>query len=425
MFTTLSMLAPWRLRVNTKTDRGSTPMMTSNERRILTLLAIASIPFAYVNTLFTQTVSFVADDFGRSDTDIGFGAAVVRWGVIIVPPIALLADRIGRRRVLVLSSWAAPLAAAVGALAPNYEWLVASQTIARPLALVINVMIIVMLTEEMSSESRARSLGYVAIASSLGAGAAVGALPLADLAESGWRFLYVGSLVWLPVAFVLQRKVPETARFARVHAKPNAAAVARISGSRFTTQVACAFLTSVFIGSASVYLVNYLRDVRNYDAFGVSLFTIGTAVPASVGLIVGGRLADHSGRRLVGASSLALGVLLVALSYATSGAAMWLAEIGGGLCLGIAYPALGVYRGEMFPTAHRGGGAATVTASNLIGGSVGLIVAGRLLDAGWSYGRVMGSLALAPLVVAVVVLMSFPETAHRELEEISPDDAGA
>ena len=37
----------------------------------------------------------------------------------------------------------------------------------------------------------------------------------------------------------------------------------------------------------------------------------------------------------------------------------------------------------------------------------------------------MGSLALAPLVVAVVVLMSFPETAHRELEEISPDDAGA
>jgi len=399
--------------------------MTSGERRILALLALASIPFAYVNTLFTQTVSFVADDFGRSDTDIGLGAAVVRWGVIIVPPIALLADRIGRRRVLVLSSWAAPLTAAVGALAPNYEWLVASQTIARPLALVINVMVIVMLTEEMSSESRARSLGYVAIVSSLGAGAAVAALPLADLAASGWRFIYVGSLVWLPVALVLQRKVAETARFKRVHDTPDAARVARISGARFTTQVVCAFLTSVFVGSASVYLVNYLRDVRSYDALGVSLFTIGTAVPASIGLIIGGRLADNSGRRLVGAASLAAGVLLVALSYTTGGAAMWLAEIAGGLCLGVAYPALGVYRGEMFPTAHRGGGAATVTASNLIGGSVGLVVAGRLLDAGWSYGQVMGLLAIAPLVVAIIVLVSFPETAHRELEEISPDDAGA
>ena len=392
---------------------------------MLTLMAVASIPFAYVNTLFTQTVSFVADDFGRSDSDIGFGAAVVRWGVIIVPPLALLADRIGRRRVLVAASWAAPLTAAVGAVAPNYEWLVASQALARPLALVINVMIIVMLTEEMSSESRARSLGYVAIVSSLGAGVAVGALPLADLAQSGWRLLYVGSLIWLPVALILQRKVPETARFMRVHARADAAKVARISGARFTTQVVSAFLTSVFVGSASVYLVNYLRDVRDYDALAVSLFTIGTAVPASIGLIVGGRLADHSGRRLVGAASLAVGVVLVACSFATGGAAMWLAEIAGGMCLGIAYPALGVYRGEMFPTAHRGGGAATVTASNLIGGSVGLIVAGRLLDAGWTYGRVMAVLALAPLLVAVMVLISFPETAHRELEEISPDDDDA
>ncbi|MFM7306736.1 MAG: MFS transporter, partial [Actinomycetota bacterium] len=104
---------------------------------------------------------------------------------------------------------------------------------------------------------------------------------------------------------------------------------------------------------------------------------------------------------------------------------MWLAEMLGGICLGIAYPALGVYRGEMFPTAHRGGGAATVTASNLIGGSAGLIVAGQLLDSGWSYGRVMATLAIAPLIVSVIVLVSFPETAHRELEEISPDDGGA
>jgi MFS family permease len=391
------------------------------ERRILLLLALASIPFAYVNTLFTQTVSFAADDFGRSDADIGFGAAVVRWGVLIVPPVALLADRVGRRAVLVTAAWAAPLLAALGALATSYEWLVASQAVARPLALVMNVMILVILTEEMSSESRAKSLGFVAIASSVGAGAAVAALPLADLAASAWRLLYVFSLAWLPVAYVLQRNVPETARFVRVQAITGTVTTARISRSRFATQVIAAFLTSVFVGTASVYLVNYLRDVRNYDALGVSLFTIGTALPAGAGLIIG----DRRGRRLMGAISLAVGTLLVAASYATSGATMWVAEMVGGICLGIAYPALGVYRGEMFPTAYRGGGAATVTASNLIGGSVGLILAGQLLDAGWSYARVMGTLALAPLIVSVLVVTSFPETAHRELEEISPDDDGA
>ncbi|MFM7047102.1 MAG: MFS transporter [Actinomycetota bacterium] len=395
-------------------------MTRTGERRTLALLALASIPFAFVNTLFTQTVSFAADEFGRSDSDIGFGAAVVRWGVIVVPPIALLADRAGRRTVLVATAWAAPILAALGAVAPSYEWLVASQVIARPLALVMNVMILVMLAEEMSRESRAKSVGYVAIASSVGSGAAVVALPLADVFESGWRLLYALSLAWLPVAFVLQRQLRETGRFLRVQSMPDASA-ARVSRSRLTTQIAAAFLTSIFVGAASVYLVNYLRDVRNYDAVGVSMFTIVTALPAGLGILLGGRIADVRGRRVMGAVTLACGTALVATSFAISGAAMWIVEIIGGVLLGMAFPALGVYRGEMFPTARRGTGAATVTASNLIGGSVGLIAAGNLLDSGWSYARVMGTLAIAPILVALLVIVSFPETAHRELEDITPD----
>jgi MFS family permease len=394
---------------------------TTGERRTLLLLALASLPFAFVNTLFTQTVSFAADDFSRTDADIGFGAAVVRWGVLIVPPLAMLADRAGRRKVVVAMLWLAPLLATLGAIAPSYEWLVATQFVARPVALVINVMILVILTEEMSPEHRARSIGYVAIASSLGAGTAVVALPLADLAPYGWRFVYALSLMWLPVAFIVQRSLRETARFVRVQAAKTAIHASRISRSRLMVQIVAGFFTSVFIGAASVYLVNYLRDVRDFDAAGVSIFTVVTAFPAGLGVLIGGRIADTRGRRIIGAVSLTIGVVLVATMFATSGPAMWGAEMLGGICLGIAYPALGVYRGEMFPTTRRGGGAAMVTASNLIGGSVGLITAGQLLDAGWSYGRVMGVLALAPIGVSLLVLVKFPETVHRELEEISPD----
>ena len=397
------------------------------------LLALASVPFAFVNTLFTQTVSFAADDFGRSDSQIGLGAAVVRWGVLIVPPIALAADRVGRRRVLVAAAWAAPLVAALGALVPNFEWLVATQVVARPLALVINVMILVVLTEEMSRESRARSVGLVAFASSIGAGVAVAALPLADATPEGWRFVYALSLGFLPVAFVLQRNLRETSRFERARAASDpavgnatgSAVAAGMSRTRLASQLAAAFFTSVFIASASVYLVNYLRDVRDFDALGVSVFTIVTATPAGIGLIVGGRIADERGRRAVGALALSAGSIFVVVSYSTAGIAMWLAEIAGGILLGVSYPALAVYRGEMFPTARRGTGAATVTAGGLIGGSIGLIAAGRLLDSGWSYSAVMGLLALGPIAVALLVVIAFPETAHRELEEISPDAGGA
>lgn len=396
-------------------------MPINGERRVLWLLALASIPFAFVNTLFTQTVSFAADDFGRTDSAIGFGAAIVRWGVIIVPPVALFADRIGRRTVLVIAAWAAPLVAASGAFAPNYEWLVVSQALARPFALVINVMILVILTEEMSRETRAQSVGLVAMASSLGAGVAVAALPLADTSDAGWRWVYVLSLLWLPVAFVLQRQLHETKRFVTAQTITEDVAVARVSRSRLMTQIVAAFLISMFIASASVYFVNYLRDEHNYDALMVSVFTIVTAMPAGLGLIIGGRVADQRGRRLVGAFSLAIGTLLVVVAFSTAGPTMWISQIIGGFFLGISYPALGVYRGEMFPTAHRSAGAATVTACGLIGGSLGLIAAGQLLARGWSYGEVMAALALAPLLVMVIVLTKFPETVHRELEDITPD----
>ena len=396
-------------------------MPLKGEHRVLWLLALASIPFAFVNTLFTQTVSFAADDFGRTDSAIGVGAAITRWGVIIVPPIALFADRIGRRTMLVAAAWAAPLSAASGAVAPNFEWLVVSQSLARPLALVINVLILVILTEEMSRETRARSVGLVAIASSVGAGVAVAALPLADTSDAGWRWLYLLSLIWLPVAFVLQRQLRETQRFTRVHTFTDSMPVARVSRSRLFTQIAAAFLISVFIASASVYFVNYLRDERNYNALMVSIFTIVTAMPAGLGLIIGGRIADRRGRRQVGAFSLAIGTLLVVVAFATAGPAMWISQLVGGFFLGISFPALGVYRGEMFPTAHRSAGAATVTACGLIGGSLGLIAAGQLLARGWSYGEVMATLALAPILVMVLVLTKFPETVHRELEDITPD----
>lgn len=413
-------------------------MRGGGERKVLALLALASVPFAFVNTLFTQTVSFAADDFERSDSQIGLGAAIVRWGVLIVPPIALAADRIGRRRVLVAAAWAAPLIAALGALVPNFEWLVATQVVARPLALVINVMILVVLTEEMSRESRARSVGLVAIASSVGAGVAVAALPLADATPEGWRYVYALSLAFLPVAYVLQRNLRETGRFVLAHSNDpavdnatsppvvtGAVFTARMSRTRLASQLAAAFFTSVFVAAASVYLVNYLRDVRDFDALGVSIFTIVTATPAGIGLIIGGRIADERGRRVVGALALAAGSIFVVVSYSTAGIAMWLAEIVGGILLGVSYPALAVYRGEMFPTARRGTGAATVTAGGLIGGSIGLIAAGRLLDSGWSYSAVMGLLALGPIAVALLVVVTFPETAHRELEEISPDAGGA
>jgi MFS family permease len=102
---------------------------------------------------------------------------------------------------------------------------------------------------------------------------------------------------------------------------------------------------------------------------------------------------------------------------------MWIAAICGGVLLGISYPAMAVFRSELFPTAHRNMASILIMVASLIGGSIGLIFAGFLLDHGVSYGRVMMMFALGPVIVAVLVAAKYPETAHLELEDINPEDA--
>lgn len=104
---------------------------------------------------------------------------------------------------------------------------------------------------------------------------------------------------------------------------------------------------------------------------------------------------------------------------------MWGTAILGGICLGIAVPALMVYRTELFPTANRGRAGGLVTSASLLGGSLGLIITGRFLDDGHSYGAVLGVLSLTQVIVAVLVLRRLPESAHRELEDLNPEDRAA
>ena len=94
----------------------------------------------------------------------------------------------------------------------------------------------------------------------------------------------------------------------------------------------------------------------------------------------------------------------------------------GGIIGAIAFPALAVYRNELFPTGSRSRASCLITAAALLGGIVGLVTMGALLDRGRSHGAILGSLALAQILVVAIVLRWFPETAHRELEELNPID---
>jgi MFS family permease len=385
---------------------------------VLGLLAAASMAAAFANTLFTQTASFAADGFGIDERGQGVGGVVVRLGVVIAIPFAILADRRGRRQMIVVTAWLAPVWCALGAIAPNFWVLVGTQTIGRPVGLALALLIGVVATEEMPRSSRAYALSVLALASGLGAGVAVAALRLADLGNDGWRLVYVLSLIWLLPAYSVARHLPETHRFEHRHA-----VAPQLDRRRFAIISIVAVSANLFVAPASFFQNRYLDDVRGYTGGGIALFTLCTATPASLGLIVGGRIAEVVGRRAVLAICMPLSTLLVVGIFSSAGSSMWLFAVAGGLLAGAAYPAFSVYRTELFPTGNRGRANGLITALSLAGSSIGLLVVGALVHRGWSYGQSMLLVGFGQLLAAVIAFLAYPETAHLELEQINPQDA--
>ena len=397
--------------------------LSARQRRILVLVGLASMSAAFINTLFTQTVAYAADEFNISKSGQGIGAAIVRLGIVICLPLVALADRRGRRPMMIAMAWAAPLVSALGAIAPSYSFLVATQAVGRPLGLTLDILIAVVAIEEMPRDGRAYATGILAVLSGIGGGIAVASLPLADISLTSWRYIYVIGLMWLIIAYALMKWLPESERFIRhtPKTKMRAAYIADALRGNLGRICSVVFLTNVYIATASIFQNRYLKEERGYTAAQVALFTIITSSPATFGLVIGGRVADERGRRILGATLVPIGAFLLALSFSTSGATMWLVAIAGGLAFGISYPALAVYRGELFPTRTRGLAGGIIMTSALFGGIIGLVGGGWFLDANGSYGQVMMWLVIGPVIASAIVWFRYPETAHRELDDITND----
>jgi MFS family permease len=386
---------------------------------VLGVLAAASLVTGYLGTLLTQSITYATEEFGiEGDRQQGYALATVRLGILLTLALVALADRRGRRSVLVATAAGGCLVAATGALAPNLAWLTASQTAARALSAGLAILIGIVAAEEMPRGSRAYAVSVLGMAAALGAGFCVLALPLADLGEAGWRLLYLLPLLALPLCRGIGRRLPESRRVAAVHRNVPMAG----HGRRLALLAGSAFLLQLFTAPASQFLNEFLRDERGFSAARISLFTILTNTPGGIGVVVGGRLADVRGRRVVGAVGLVGGVGATVVMYLTTGWGLWAWSVFGAVVGAATLPALGVYWPELFPTSLRGRANGLISLLGVAGSGVGLLAAGLLSDRLGGLGPALTCLAIGPAVLVVLVLAAYPETAHRELEELNPED---
>lgn len=370
----------------------------------------------------------VAAQLGLSATTLGVGLGTIRLAALGGLPLAALADRRGRRRVVLACAGLGCAFTAAAALSPAFWGFVALLALARPLLSATNAVAGVVAAEETSARDRTKAAALITAA--YGAGAGLTTVVRAVGGETlGFRGLFALAIVPLLCVPLLGRVLEESPRYVRLVTSPGAALV-RLGHVRDDLRGRLALICGLAASAAFVatpvngFVFAYAENVLGLGAGATSLIALAAGPLGLLGLVVGRWTADHWGRR---STCVAMHVLVGIAGWATYAGGLPIAIAGylGGLTAGSAYaPAVGALSSEVFPTSERSTAAGWLTAASAVGAVGGLFAFGALADA-------LGSFAAAALVVSLPVVLTaplyarLPETRGLELEDSAPEAPAA
>ncbi|HEY8215684.1 MAG TPA: MFS transporter [Acidimicrobiia bacterium] len=403
------------------------PFSVDHARRLAAVALVGALA-NFSGSLLTQNGDAVTDSFGRSDEALGFALALSRVGVLFALVASALADRVGRRRLLLVSLATAAVANGIAAAAPTFEVFTASQVVARAAIQCTAVIAAVAAVEDAPEAARAYALSMFALALGLGFATSVLLLPLADLGNDGWRIAFALSAFTVLALPSLGRTLHETTRYRRLSERTRergrvTEVFDRRYGGRFLLLGATAFLTNVFAAPSSQLTNRYLTGAHDFSNSQVALFRgVTTGLPGFLGILVAGRLAESRGRRPVAVFGLLIASMFQVLFFLGDGVALWLAPsiaIVAAACAGVA---VGTVSTELFPTEVRGTSNGFLLVCGVAGAALGLLLATQLKSVVGGLGIGIAVCGVAPIVAAVLLLPRLPETRARRLDEVSPSE---
>ncbi|MFA9447148.1 MFS transporter [Egicoccus sp. AB-alg6-2] len=358
----------------------------------------------------------VAAQIGLPATTVGVALALVRVASLASLPIAALADRFGRRSLLLTLAAIGLFLTSAAALAPGFWWYVALVALARPALSTVNALAGVVAAEETTSRDRSAAIALITAAYGLGAGVVSitrGALP----GEPSFRVVTAFAVVPLLLLPLLARKVrePRIAQSA-AHAQGLPGSVPR----QLVRPVALLALTTggiaVATGPGFTYLFVYGEGVLNASPLFISMLVLGAGPAGLVGILLGRAGADRIGRRVTAALMMAATGLSIALAYAGG-----VPSLTVGYLLAIAFssgfaPPTGALAAEIASTSFRATVAGWITMSGVLGAVLGLLSFGVLADLTGGFSNASIAIGIVVALVATAFL-ALPETLGHELDE--------
>lgn len=366
-----------------------------------------------------------------------FGAGLfgLTLGAFLFGP---LADKIGRRPTLIITTVFFAIATIASAFVTSIEMLIGARFVTG-LGLGGAMPIAVALTAEFSPECRRSSLVTLMFCGFVIGSATAGVVASLLVDAYGWRtFLFLTGSMPLGVALVLWAWLPESVRFLTLKdVAPTAIAsmLRRISpetnftGARFVaalrpsgSPVAQLFAKDLVIGTVMLWvsyfmslLVFYLLSSwlpllitsAGFSIKNASLMSTALSVGGAIGAIVIGRLMDRFNPHWVLASFYGLAAVFIALLGASTAyplllvAAVFVAGFGAaGAQIG-----MNALSAAYYQTANRATGVSWAIGVGRFGSVLGSMVGGILLSFGWEIGTVFTVAAIPALLAGVAMLI--------------------
>ncbi|MEU1196683.1 MFS transporter [Streptomyces sp. NPDC005813] len=292
----------------------------------LALLALAVGAFGIGTTEFVMMglLPDVADDLHISIPAAGHLVSAYALGVVIgAPLLAAATARLPRRKVLIALMGLFVAGNALSALAPDEHWLLAARFLSGlPHGAFFGVGAVVA-TGMVAPERKARSVSLMFLGLTV---ANIAGVPAATLVGQhlGWRAAFLGvSVIGVAAIASLLLLIPHAPAHAPAGGLRGELAALRSLPVWLALGTTVAGFGALF--SAYSYVTPMLMDSAGYAEGSVTLLLALFGVGATVGNLVGGRLADHSlrGTLFGGLASL---VVVLALFPALMGA-QWSAAV--------------------------------------------------------------------------------------------------
>ncbi|HXL77655.1 MAG TPA: MFS transporter [Candidatus Eisenbacteria bacterium] len=384
------------------------------QRRTLIWAGLAVVLTAFDGSVLVLALPAIAGDFHARVPALSNLGSVLALGSIGALPLATLADRFGRRRLIAVGVAGFSVANFASAFAPSLEALALLRLVAVCFEVLVGGVATALIVEEAPPGRRGQAVSVLAVLSGIGTGITVLAYPVV---APHWRYLFLAGGVGLLAAPMIWTRLPEGRVWLGVRLSGSALRllIAPAWRRRLIVIAATTALLAVLLEPAGLLFTLFASQVLHLSPAAISELIIASGVAGAASYVAGGFLSDRFGRRVPGTALTGATAVAASLSFATGTPGFVAGNVLWSSFASAATPVLGAWSAELFPTRARATAEALSSLAAAAGSVAGLQAVG-LLSQSMSLGTTLGLTGVVAFLGALLLLL-LPETRGAPLPD--------